>query len=330
MDRYAPLSVDGDLKLAADDPFSDLQIALQNYEMTSLTPFTGRYVGYTVSSGQLDFNTRLQLQGTLLDSMTRLQADNFFLGDKVESDEAIKAPIKLGLAVLRNKAGEIKLPIKASGDLSDPSVSVSGIILKALGNVLVKAATSPFSALAALGGGESLENILFAPGESALSEDARASLAQLAEILNDRPALNVALAGSVDDSDRRALAAVKLNDQLWRGDWPGLAVAAADAEFQSRVLKRQQDELGSAANVTETMAADERARIATDAYDALMAARKAAIGEEVLAQIASERASLAKAFLVEQLGVDGGRVFLKGSAMADRDPVAGVQLGLDL
>src|SRR5690606_39700760 len=113
-----------------------------------------------------------------------IRAANFFLGDSIPSDEALKAPIKLGLAVLRDRSGMIDLPVKARGDLNDPSVSVSGIILRALTNVMIKAATSPFSALAALAGGEELNHIVFIGGDNQPTVAGGAQMATLAQLLS--------------------------------------------------------------------------------------------------------------------------------------------------
>ena len=338
VDRYAPLSVAGELKLAAADPFGDLGIDLKNYEMTTLTPYTGRYIGYTVSSGQLDFNTRLTLKGTLLDSMTRLRADNFYLGERVDSDEAIKAPIKLGLAVLRNKSGEITLPVKASGDLSDPSVSVSGIILKALGNVLVKAATSPFSVLAGLAGGESLENLAFEPGSARVNTSLREDMTTLAGLLADRPALDLVLAGSWSEADREALAQADLLERVWRSSpWPGLAEALADDSFRSRVRREFSRQTGEDAEqlvapVADTDAGREQRErdIAERAWTRLLNSALDQVPDARLAALAAERASNVKAALVQEFAVEAGRVFLQAESLADREPVAGVQLSLDL
>src|SRR5690606_11606410 len=91
VDKYAPLAVKGTLNPLAAAPQVDLDVSLQGYEMTSLTPFTGQYLGYTVSSGQLGMQTEVLLDDTFIDCRNQIAANNFFLGEKVESEEAIKA-----------------------------------------------------------------------------------------------------------------------------------------------------------------------------------------------------------------------------------------------
>ena len=336
VDRYAPLRVDGQLKLAADDPFGELDIAMDNYEMTSLTPYTGLYIGHAVSSGQLGFNTTMTLNGTLLDSKTDLRAQNFYLGEKVESDEAIKAPVKLGLAVLRNRDGLIQLPVKASGDLSDPSVSVRGIILKALGNILVKAATSPFSVLGALAGGDDLDMIPFAAGSEVISTEGRQRLDAIVKVLNERPALEMQLAGSWVRADAEALARQDQITALWGDDWESIDVAVDSWNFRRKVRNAYESATGSDPYALKQIAedADGDARdayerdVARAAFAALVQAQADAMAEDRLQRLASARAQAAKAYLVQSGGLDGGRLFLQSGALPDQEPTSGVQVAL--
>lgn len=83
--------------------------------------------------------------------------DQLTLGERVESPDATKLPVKLAIALLKDRKGEIKLDIPVKGSLKDPEFSLGGVIIKILINLLVKAATSPFALLGAMfGGGEEM------------------------------------------------------------------------------------------------------------------------------------------------------------------------------
>src|SRR5690606_27127351 len=103
------------------------------------------------------------------------------------------------VALLKDRHGNIDINLPISGSLDDPEFSVGGIILRVLGNLLVKAVTSPFSLLAsAFGSDEELSYINFEPGSAALAADADERIATLAQALNDRPGLKLDIAGRVD------------------------------------------------------------------------------------------------------------------------------------
>ena len=80
-----------------------------------------------------------------MSGVNQLGTYNFNVGQKNKDVEAeYKLPVKLGIYVLtdRNKHIDIELPI--SGDISSPEFSLRKVIWKAIGNVLLKVAASPF------------------------------------------------------------------------------------------------------------------------------------------------------------------------------------------
>lgn len=301
--------------------------------MNSLTPFTGQYLGYAVESGQLAVDSRVAIDGSILDSESRIKAANFFLGDSVPSDEALNAPIKLGLAVLRDRSGLIDLPVKANGDLNDPSVSVSGIILRAITNVMVKAATSPFSALASLAGGEELNHIEFVPGDDEPTEAGRTQMSTLAQLLGERPSLLMNLSGSVQQEDRLALAALLLGQQLLPEQWNGLNIALDDDDFRRAVQSRYREQTGERAELLlgETVIEnrDQRDRIVAErAFNSLAQRDANALGDDRLSELATARAQRSKAILVDEFGLDGERLFIVSATLDSDAALRGVVLSL--
>lgn len=336
LDRYAPLKVNGRIKPDPGQPFADLAIVLKNYEMNSLTPYTGLYLGRTVKSGQLALDTDLKVVDTKLESTTDLRARSFFLGGKVQSEQAVNAPVRLGLALLRNREGLIRLQVTASGDLADPSVGVSGLIFGAITNVLVKAATSPFSMLANLVGSENLDRIPFATGASELDDKGRERLRKLDQVLTKRPTLQMKLAGSWNQADRVALARQERIAAWGADEWPGVEVAAEDDAFRQHIrraysanLDQNPDSLVELADdATAEARREHKRKVAVRAFEALVEQGAAKIAEARLQKLASRRASAAKAYLLQSGGIDAGRLFLQSEPLEGQEPVVGVQVGL--
>src|SRR5512145_2366003 len=98
-----------------------------------------------------------------LDSDNKVFLDQLELGEKVESPDATKLPVRLAIALLKNRKGEIHLDIPVTGRTDDPKFSLGRIIINILINLLVKVATSPFALLGAIfgGGGEELSYLDF-------------------------------------------------------------------------------------------------------------------------------------------------------------------------
>ena len=93
---------------------------------------------------------------------------------KVNSPDATHLPVRLGVAILKDREGKIVLDVPIEGSIDDPKFRISKVVERAIVNILEKVATSPFSLLGALfgGGGEELGYQDFAAGSAALTADA--------------------------------------------------------------------------------------------------------------------------------------------------------------
>ena len=142
-------------------------------DLSPVTPYSGRYAGYTIEKGKLSLSLQYLIVKKKLDAQNRVFLDQLTLGDKVDSPDATKLPVKLAIALLKNRKGEIDLNLPLSGQIDDPKFSLGRIIIKILVNILVKAATSPFALLGALfGGGEELSYVDFDYGSFDINEPA--------------------------------------------------------------------------------------------------------------------------------------------------------------
>lgn len=326
----APLKAEG--TVSPDPLFLDLKMDFQSYGMEGLTPYTGRFLGYAVRRGLLSVNSTVKIENNQLESRSTVAADRFFLGDRVQSDEAVNAPVRLGLSVLRDSSGMINLPLNVSGDMNDPSFSVTGLVFTVIKNVLVKAATAPFSLLSSLAGGKDLEQIAFPAGEAMPGAETRQNLATLNDVLSKRPGLSVALSGQTNDEDRAAFARQALGEQLseglFRGDWPGEQAALADSRWGKRIVKEFESrfDTDSAELGVEGRDDEADARRARLAWERLVDAAAKDVNAQTLRTLAAQRAENARNELVEQHGLDAGRVRL-GEPVVD-GKLAGIQLGL--
>lgn len=100
------------------------------------------------------------------------------------------------LALLADRNGIIDVDLPISGSLNDPEFRLGAVILKVIGNLIMKAITAPFSLLAgAFSDAGEQGAVLFALGSAELDEKARQQLDKIANELNNRPALKVTVVG---------------------------------------------------------------------------------------------------------------------------------------
>jgi len=188
-----------------------------------MTPYSGTYLGYAVDRGKLFLESRYRIVNRKLDSENSVFIDQLDLGRRIESDKATNLPVRLAVALLKDRKGEIRLELPVMGQTDDPQFSLWRVALKALKNLVLKAASSPFALIRSMfGSKEDPSSVTFAPGSAALSPSEREKLLKLAAVLNDRPALQLKVAGFVD---RGRDGEGYRNEQQMRS----LAVARADA-----------------------------------------------------------------------------------------------------
>jgi hypothetical protein len=199
LENQSPLSITGQINPLRDNLFVNLKVSFNDIELSPLTPYSGTYLGYSVDKGKLFLDLKYHIENKKLDSENHVFIDQFTFGKKVESNKATALPVRLAVALLKDRKGEIHLDIPVAGMINDPQFSVWHVVLQILKNLLVKAATSPFALLqSAFGGKEDISSIPFAPGSARLTNAEQAKLLKLSKVLEDRPALKIEVTGFVD------------------------------------------------------------------------------------------------------------------------------------
>jgi len=198
----SPINIDGSINPLAPTAFVDIKAKANGIELTGLSPYTTKYTGFPIVKGTLTVDVHYLLDTGKLTAENHIFIDQLTFGDHVESPDATNLPIRLAVSLLKNSKGQIDLRIPVSGSLSDPQFSIGSIILGAFMNLIIKAATSPFTLLAAAFGGngeqQDLGYIEFAPGYATLTPESQQKLDTVAKALADRTALKLNISGRVD------------------------------------------------------------------------------------------------------------------------------------
>lgn len=243
----ALLDIRGALNPTARPLALDIQAKATDLELAPLSPYAGKYAGYAIERGKLSMDVayRIDPDGRL-EARNQVILNQLTFGEKVDSPDATKLPVLLAVALLKDRHGVIDINLPISGSINDPQFSVFGIVLKVIGNLLVKAITAPFALLAG-GGGEDLSLVEFRPGTAVVADGSRATLDKVAKALADRPALRMTVTGAADPASEReafqraALEARLLAEhrrELLREGRPQAEVDAIGGETRTTILRR--------------------------------------------------------------------------------------------
>jgi hypothetical protein len=317
-DNSATINVAGKINPLRKDLYVFLKVKLDNMELSPLTPYSGKYLGYTIQKGKLSLDLQYLIDKKKLDSRNRLFMDQLTLGERVEGPDATKLPVKLAIALLRDRHGEIHLDMPVTGSTDDPKFSVGKVVIQVIWNVITKAATSPFALLGAIfGGGEELGYVEFDYGGHALDSASVKKLDTLAKALNDRPALKLSIEGHVDvEKDKeglrqyildRKLKARKLKDML-DDDKPAIPVddVTIEANEYEKYLKMvyKEEDFKKPRNIigfAKSQTAPEMERLLRASFE---------VGDDDLRQLSSQRAGTVKDYVIGTGKVAPERVFL--------------------
>lgn len=318
VDQYGVADITGSLSPLAGDQFTDIAVKFQNLELTTLTPYSSKFAGYRIDKGKLSLDLGYKINQRKLEATNKVVFNQLTLGDKVDSPDAMNLPLKLAVAILKDKNGRIDIDLPLSGSLDDPQFKVGPLVWQALKNVLTKVATAPFNFIAGLvGGGENMDSLPFTAGTALLEGDAVSRLETLARALSDRPALGVEIRGSYDPkADEQAIKTAKFDAELRK--------RTPDGEHSRRLLESMfRDKLGSEAlarqralslrPAEETAASKDELRVAETHY--LTALENELIAREVvlegdLRQLALDRARAVRNQMVEVHKIEESRVFV--------------------
>ncbi len=330
VDKYAPVKIDGQINPLSEDAYTDLAVSFKNIELSTFTPYSGKFAGYAINKGKLLLDLKYKLSENLLVSENEIIADQFTFGERIDSPDATTLPVRLAVALLRDREGRIDIDLPVRGDLNDPEFSYGHIVINALVNLITKIVSSPFDMLAGLvgGDGEGLSFVEFEFGSAALGTEQIKKLEQLANGLHERPALRLEIKGVANmEHDRVALAEAELLSELKRAKLKELAATKLPVPAHTEDI---------------LLSYDDYARLITQAYtdrfgehpitlfeikpetsippqiesEVLIAAarqqliKKIAIDETKLRSLAQERAKQIKDHLIRKGEIPNERVFI--------------------
>ncbi|MGH9867417.1 MAG: DUF748 domain-containing protein [Candidatus Polarisedimenticolia bacterium] len=319
---------DGFLRLA--DPFAatDLTVIFRGVKMPDLTPYAAHFAGYSLERGVLDVDVRYRVQDLHLIGDHHMVAKDLTLGPKVEGAEGPGLPVRLAVALLKDKDGRIDLEVQVEGTIDSPEFNYRSIFWQAFKKIMANVAMAPFRAIGRLFGKdqEDLELVGFASGRSELPAPEQEKLTRLAAELAGRGEISLEVEGRFDPStDAAALRRDRLEARIDAKRTPDTSLDAILEALYTETFSKERLEAGRLEH-TKTVGASPTLDAATF-YESLSAQLLEAvpIGEADVSALARARAEAIAAALTLPGGLDPARVAIK-----DPSPVKRKKQGSDL
>ncbi|WP_243373742.1 DUF748 domain-containing protein [Geotalea sp. SG265] len=345
LDNHSPLRITGKINPLSRDLFADIKVRFTDIELSPVTPYAGTYLGYEIDKGKLFLDLSYKIEKKALNAENKVFIDQFTFGKGVESGKATKLPVRLAVALLKDRHGEIHLDLPVTGRTDDPEFSVFRLVLKVLKNLLVKAATAPFALLqSAFGGGEDLSSVVFAPGSQKLANGERSKVLKLAEALGQRPGVKLEMSAYVDrekdaEGYRNELLTRKMKGEKFAALVKERKNAPGDTPEKMEILPAEHDLYLKAVYKKEKFPKPRNALgfvkdIPAPEMKKLILANTV-IGEAQLQALSRERIAAVRALLVGEGKLPAERIFEKGGDVSqpqkkEGQPASRVEFGVSV
>ena len=342
VDKYAPVTIKG--SLMPFDPLKQLDIAtsFKHVELTTLTPYSGKFAGYRIQKGRLNLDLHYKITAGKLNATNQLLLEELQLGERVDSPDAVDLPVRLAIALLKDSKGQIALNLPVQGDLNNPEFKVGPIVWQTLRNLITRAVSAPFNFISGLvsDSGEELNEVVFAPGEFVINPDAAKSLDILAKALNDRPQLRLEVeGGSLAKLDGPLLAEMRLTT-AYQNTWYSI-LQRRKTKLKSSKEELEVPEKEKVALLEGIYRTELKQQPPAEWADLKKDERGAKMREAVLQsyaqspsdlrRLAQARANSIKEYLTEEAKLDAERVYLidvsEGKVSSNQGVISTLHLG---
>jgi hypothetical protein len=202
VDEFGLARIRGQLNPFVPADNTDVNVIFKNVDMVSASPYSMKFAGYKIAQGKISLDLQYKVRNSQLEGNNQIVLDNLTLGERIDSPDALKLPLELALAILKDSDGRIDLGVPVSGNMNDPQFSYGSLVWKAVGNIMSKIVTSPFRALGNLFGvsGDKLESIDFDAGSDTVLPPEREKLKQVAQILAKKSQLTLSVPGQYSEA----------------------------------------------------------------------------------------------------------------------------------
>jgi hypothetical protein len=326
VDAFSPVAITGEVNVLGPTLYTDLAMSFRNMELSTFNPYSGKFAGYNITKGKLTTELHYKVDGRKLDAQHHIVVEQLEFGAKTASKDAVSLPIKLAVALLKDRNGVIDLNLPITGTLDDPKFRLGPIIWKVFINILEKAVTAPFALLGSLfGGGPDMQFIDFRPGAADLEPAGVDKTKAMVKALNERPQLKIEVPiATIGELDRPALVETRYLAEIRDAQAAGKASrqksgaapdfdqldAAAQLELLTQVYKKT---LGGGPKFPESVSAIKaKPDLEAAKLDFLKQAlhEHIAIADSDLTTLGQQRAMAVQQALLTDTQVDPSRVFL--------------------
>jgi hypothetical protein len=185
-----------------------INYSIDKMRISDFNPYSKFYVAHAFVEGLLHYTSTNTIHNGILASTNVMHIEKIEVSRRIGKG-LYALPVRLAIVLLRDRHGNIDFDIPVEGNLKDPTYKLGKVIWKILGNLVVKAATAPFTLLSKAFGAseEELKLIRFDYLQKTFDKQQLKGLDLISQSLNEKPGLKVAFVQVASrENEKEALA----------------------------------------------------------------------------------------------------------------------------
>jgi hypothetical protein len=308
----ANLALSGWFTPFAEKPYLQLHGTIGSHALPPLNPYATEYVSHRIREGQITMDVNYALKGNEIQASAQILLRDVRVGEQTgdEFRSRVGMPLPLAIALLQDIQGVVRLQMAMSGD-AGPKLNVASLIWGAVRNAIIRAITAPFRLVGRILtsgdriGRVQIQPIFFEPGTREITTQSAKQLADLTELLKEKPRLELRLNGGASQRERETIK----KEKFWQ------KVRTVEGSDYEESLIRLYHGLGG---ITKP-----RAPLAPEVEESLerFVLQRMEVTEQELQALSRDRAEIVKNEL-QKRGVDPGRLIVGGEAASAADEAA--------
>ena len=325
VDEYGSTRLKGSIDSFNPKAFTNLEFNFKNLELNSFSGYSANFAGHEINSGKLYLDLGYNIQNSRLEGKNAVIIEKIELGKEVEDENVTKLPLGFVIGLLEDSDGIIDINMPVEGNLDEPDFKYGKLVLQTIGNLITKAATSPFKFLGSVMGidSEALEYIAFEPASTLISPPQREKLDTIVKIMLKKPKILLGVKGTYNlQKDKKGLQKKKLIDMVVLKS--GIKNIQEHESVMTRDMlediydeMRDDDVLEQTRERLSTQYKDDEFERAYQNELIRLCTSIQNVTEDELKLIATQRADAIIAYLVDERAVSADRVIKKEIAVTD-------------
>jgi len=95
--------IGGQINLLSAQLYTDVTMSMKDLDLTIVNPYSGHFTGYKIDKGKLSVDVSYKVEQRQLAAQQHFVVDDLQLGDRVESPDAVHLPLKIAVALLKDR-----------------------------------------------------------------------------------------------------------------------------------------------------------------------------------------------------------------------------------